>query len=79
MTSKERVQTTLVNHEADRVPINYQSNPGVDARLKQHYGLDPNDGEGLRPQPMWVFGAPNPRPGCSTRSIVRGCSALTGE
>ena len=48
MTSKERVLTTLANQEADRVPINYHSNPGVDGRLKEHFGLEPNEGEGLR-------------------------------
>jgi hypothetical protein len=48
MTPKERVLATLANHEADRVPINYHSNPGVDERLKQHFGLHSNDGEGLR-------------------------------
>lgn len=48
MTSKERVLTTLAHQEADRVPINYKANPGIDARLKAHYGLKPDDGEGLR-------------------------------
>jgi len=48
MTSKERVLLTLANQEADRVPINYHSNPGVDGRLKEHFGLGPHDGEGLR-------------------------------
>ncbi len=48
MTSKERVLTTLANREADRVPINYHSNPGVDGRVKAHFGLEPNDAEGLR-------------------------------
>ncbi len=48
MTSKERVLTTFANQEADRVPINYAANPGIDRRLKSHFGLEPNDGEGLR-------------------------------
>ena len=48
MTSKERVLTTLSNQEADRVPINYKAHPGIDARLKAHYGLKVGDGEGLR-------------------------------
>ena len=48
MTSKERVKITLANQEADRVPINYHSNPGIDGRLKEHFGLKPDDGEGLR-------------------------------
>jgi uroporphyrinogen decarboxylase len=47
MTSKERVLTTLANSEPDRVPINYSANGGIDARLKEHFGLKANDGEGL--------------------------------
>lgn len=47
MTSKERVLTTLAQQEPDRVPINYSANPGIDRRLKAHYGLKPDDGEGL--------------------------------
>ncbi len=47
MTSKERVLTTFGHREADRVPINYEANSGIDRRLKTHFGLDPNDGEGL--------------------------------
>ena len=48
MTSKERVLTTLASKEPDRVPINYEANPGVDARLKAHFGLEPNDWTGIR-------------------------------
>ncbi len=48
MTSKERVLATFANQEADRVPINYMANPGIDKRLKNHYGLVPDDTEGLR-------------------------------
>jgi uroporphyrinogen decarboxylase len=48
MSSKERVLTALANREPDRVPINYSANPGIDARLKQHFGLKPEDNEGLR-------------------------------
>jgi len=47
MTSKERVLTTFANQEPDRVPINYSANPDVDKRLKEHYGLQPNDSGGL--------------------------------
>ena len=47
MTSKERVLTTFANQEADRVPINYAANGGIDRRLKEHFGLKANDGEGL--------------------------------
>ena len=48
MTSRERVMTTLANQEADRVPVNYECNPGIDLRLKTHFGLRPDDSEGLR-------------------------------
>ena len=47
MTSKERVLTTLACREADRIPVNYSANSGIDARLKAHLGLKPDDGEGL--------------------------------
>lgn len=48
MTSKERVLTAFAQREPDRVPIDYQANPGIDLRLKQHFGLAPKDHEGLR-------------------------------
>lgn len=49
MTSKERVLATFAHQEADRVPINYAANAGIDRRLKAHYGLAADDdGEGLR-------------------------------
>ena len=47
MTSKERVLATFAGHEADRVPINYSANPGIDQRLKKHFNLDTDDSEGL--------------------------------
>lgn len=47
MTSKERVLTAFARQEPDRVPINYSANPGIDRRLKEHFGLDPGDTEGL--------------------------------
>jgi uroporphyrinogen decarboxylase len=47
MTSKERVLTALARQRPDRVPINYMANPGIDARLKEHFGLAADDGEGL--------------------------------
>ena len=47
LSSKERVLTTFARQEADRVPINYLANPGIDARLKAHYNLEPGDGLGL--------------------------------
>lgn len=48
MTAKERVLTALARQEPDRVPINYFANPGIDLRLKEQFGLRPDDGEGLR-------------------------------
>jgi len=48
MSSKERVVTTLACGVPDRVPIHYNANPGIDARLKAHYGLAVDDHEGLR-------------------------------
>lgn len=47
MTPRERVLTTFARQQADRVPINYSCNPGIDARLKEYFGLAPHDGEGL--------------------------------
>lgn len=48
MTSKERVLTAFANEEPDRVPINYMANAGIDQRLKEHFGLELDDAEGLR-------------------------------
>ena len=48
MTSKERVLTVFASQEPDRVPINYLANVGIDQRLKRHFGLAPDDSEGLR-------------------------------
>ena len=48
MDSKERVLTAFARQEPDRVPVNYFSNPGIDARLKAHFGLAKEDDEGLR-------------------------------
>lgn len=47
MNSKERVLTTFARQEADRIPINYSSNSGIDRRLKDHFGLARDDREGL--------------------------------
>ena len=47
MTSKERVLTAFAHQEPDRVPINYSSNPGIDGRLKAHFGLAADDDAGL--------------------------------
>jgi uroporphyrinogen decarboxylase len=46
--SKERVLTAFARQVPDRVPINYYANPGIDARLKEHYRLGADDDEGLR-------------------------------
>jgi uroporphyrinogen decarboxylase len=48
MTSKERVKRAFEHEIPDRVPIDYLANPGIDRRLKAHYGLTPDDDEGLR-------------------------------
>ena len=48
MRSKERVLTTFASQQADRVPIDYDYNPGIDGRLKGHFGLQADDNEGLR-------------------------------
>ena len=48
MSPKERVLATFALRKPDRVPIDYYANPGIDGRLKTHYGLAPDDHEGLR-------------------------------
>lgn len=48
MTSRERVVAALHRTEPDRVPVNYLANPGIDGRLKAHFGLDAADSRGLR-------------------------------
>jgi len=48
MTPKHRVLTTFAKKTADRVPINYICNPGIDQRLKEHFQLASHDDEGLR-------------------------------
>jgi len=48
MTSKRRFLKTINYEKPDRVPINYHSNPGVDLRIKEWFGLGQNDDEGLR-------------------------------
>ncbi|MEK7412650.1 MAG: hypothetical protein AAB263_04960, partial [Planctomycetota bacterium] len=45
---KERVRAFFARSHADRAPINYHSNPGIDRRLKERLGLAANDDEGLR-------------------------------
>ncbi|NOY82243.1 MAG: hypothetical protein GXP31_14690 [Kiritimatiellaeota bacterium] len=48
MRPKERVLTAFSHQQPDRVPLDYLANPGIDARLKAHFNLAPNDAEGLR-------------------------------
>ncbi len=47
MNSRERVRTVFAGGIPDRVPIDYEANPGIDAKLKAHFSLAPNDSEGL--------------------------------
>jgi uroporphyrinogen decarboxylase len=47
MTSRERVLRAFNHVKADRVPIDYMANPGIDQRLKEHYRLSLEDDEGL--------------------------------
>ncbi len=48
MTPKDRVLTAFAHGRTDRVPIDYSANPGIDARLKRHFGLAAADDESLR-------------------------------
>jgi hypothetical protein len=48
MTSRERVLAAMARQEPDRVPVDYSANAGIDRRLKEHFGLAPDDHEGLR-------------------------------
>jgi uroporphyrinogen decarboxylase len=48
MTSRERALTAFALETPDRVPRNYLANPGIDGRLKTHFGLKADDSEGLR-------------------------------
>lgn len=45
--SKERVLTAFARQTPDRVPVNFFSNPGIEARLQRHFGLRDDDQEGL--------------------------------
>ncbi|MCK4284029.1 MAG: hypothetical protein KAX44_06905 [Candidatus Brocadiae bacterium] len=47
MIPKERVLTAVARREPDRVPIDYSANAGIDRRLKEHFGLNSDDHEGL--------------------------------
>lgn len=48
MTSKERVLATFAFQKVDRVPVNYRTNAGIDARLKAHFGLKKDSNQRLR-------------------------------
>ncbi len=45
---KARVLAAFARTEPDRVPVNYSANAAIDRRLKEHFGLAPEDDEGLR-------------------------------
>ena len=46
--SRDRVIAVFSNEIPDRVPLNYMTNPGIDRKLKQYFGLNEADDEGLR-------------------------------
>lgn len=48
MKPKDRVACAFAHREPDRVPIDYDANSEIDLRLKAHFGLEPEDNEGLR-------------------------------
>jgi uroporphyrinogen decarboxylase len=50
MDSKERAMLAFTHQIPDRVPVDYLYNTGIDRRLKEHFGLTPEDDEGLRLQ-----------------------------
>jgi len=45
--SKRRVLDVFSGKVPDRVPVDYSANAGIDAKLKKHFSLKPDDGEGL--------------------------------
>ena len=47
LTSKERVLRAMARQEPARVPISYSANAGIDRRLRDHFGLAPDDPTGL--------------------------------
>ena len=47
MTPRERVLTAFAHKEPDRVPVDYTANVEIDHALKDHFGLEHRDGEGL--------------------------------
>lgn len=47
-TSRERVMRAFHHEQPDRVPFHYFDNPGLNQRMKAHFGLSSDDEEGLR-------------------------------
>ncbi|MCC6422689.1 MAG: hypothetical protein IT447_04365 [Phycisphaerales bacterium] len=47
-TSRERTRLAFAHEEPDRVPLHYFDNPGLNQRMKKHFGLAADDEEGLR-------------------------------
>lgn len=47
LTAKERVKRVFNHQIPDRIPVNYFANPEIDRRLKEYFGLDQDDDEGL--------------------------------
>ena len=47
MKPRDRVLTALACNAPDRVPVDYEANPGIDGRLKAHFHLAADDDEGL--------------------------------
>ena len=47
MTPRQRVQAAFAHTQGDRVPIDYSANAEIDLRLKEHFGLAADDGDGL--------------------------------
>ena len=43
LTSRERVLRTFNHEEPDRVPIQYIANPGIQLRLKRHFGVEDDE------------------------------------
>ncbi len=61
MNPRERILNVLHREVPDRVPLNYSANPGIDARLKKHFGLSEKDSEGLLRKLQVDFRGINPR------------------
>ena len=61
MSSKERGLAFFARQGTDRVPLNYFANPGIDRRVREHFGLAPDDHEGLRRALGLDFGGAAPR------------------